>query len=175
MSKKFKWYVIDKKYVQYLKKFDNKVENIEYNENLKPYIGIIFSINKYKYYVPISSVKEKHCKMKEDIDFVKIMDNNKILGVLNINNMIPIFDNNVKILDYSKITEYRKFKNNIDKNKYISLLNKELRIINYRKEEIISNAKKLYFESIKGGKLSKRCCNFKLLEEKSLLYKKESI
>lgn len=58
-KEKLKWYIVDKEYVNYLKKYDNKVENITYNARLKPYIGIIISINKFNYYVPISSAKEK--------------------------------------------------------------------------------------------------------------------
>lgn len=38
MDNKLKWYVVDKEYVSYLKKFDDKVENINYTERLKPYI-----------------------------------------------------------------------------------------------------------------------------------------
>ena len=60
MENKLKWYVVDKEYVRYLKKFDDKVENINYKEKLKPYIGILITINETNYYVPISSVKEKH-------------------------------------------------------------------------------------------------------------------
>ena len=60
MDNKLKWYVVDKEYVSYLKKFDDKVENINYTERLKPYIGILITINEINYYVPISSVKEKH-------------------------------------------------------------------------------------------------------------------
>ena len=101
-----KWYVVDKKYVNYLKEFDDKIENINYNDKLKPYIEILLIIDEINYYVPISSVKEKHYKMKEDIDFIKIMQNDRILGVLNLNNMIPIDNDNVKVLKYEEIDEY---------------------------------------------------------------------
>ncbi len=37
--------VIDKDYVEYLKLFDNKVQNIDYKDKLKPYIGIILNVN----------------------------------------------------------------------------------------------------------------------------------
>ena len=36
---KLKWYIADKEYVNYLRQFDEKVENIDYNTKLKPYIG----------------------------------------------------------------------------------------------------------------------------------------
>ena len=68
--KKLQWYIVNKKYVKYLKTFDNKIENIDYQNNLKPFIGIIININNFNYYVPISSPKKKHYKMKEGIDYV---------------------------------------------------------------------------------------------------------
>ena len=98
--KKLRWYVVDKKYVNYLKKFDEKVENVEYKNNLKPYIGIIINIENFNYYVPISSPKEKHYKMKENLDLIKIKQKDKILGILNLNNMIPIADECICKLEY---------------------------------------------------------------------------
>ena len=41
----------------------------------------------------------------------KLLDNEKILGVLNLNNMITILDKNVKVLKYKDIEEYRSFCN----------------------------------------------------------------
>lgn len=173
MDNKLKWYVVDKEYVSYLKKFDNKVENINYTERLKPYIGILITINEINYYVPISSVKEKHYQMNEDMDFIKIMENNRILGVLNLNNMIPIDNENVRVLKYKEIDEYRKFKNDKEKHLYISFLSFELGLINDKIDKIKSNAVELYNEKINrpNSKISKRCCDFKLLEEKCREYK----
>ena len=173
MDNKLKWYVVDKEYVSYLKKFDDKVENINYTERLKPYIGILITINEINYYVPISSVKEKHYQMNEDMDFIKIVENDRILGVLNLNNMIPIDNENVRVLKYKEIDEYRKFKNDKEKHLYISFLNFELRLINDKIDKIKSNAVELYNEKINrpNSKISKRCCDFKLLEEKCREYK----
>ena len=148
MKDKLKWYVVEKEYVSYLKKFDNKVANIEYNDRFKPYLGIIITINEMNYYVPISSVKEKHYKMNEDIDFIKINKDDRILGVLNLNNMIPIDNENVTILRYIEIEDYREFKNDKEKSLYISFLNTELRLINNKIKKIKDNAIKLYNEKI---------------------------
>ena len=135
---KLKWYIVNKEYINYLRGFDNKVENINYSERLKPYIGILITINTVNYYVPISSGKEKHYTMKENIDFIKIMNEDRVLGVLNLNNMIPISNENI--------------------------------------DKIKSNAIKLYDEKIKNpnSKISKRCCDFKLLENKCREYIKRS-
>ncbi len=161
---KLKWYIADKEYVNYLRKFDNKVENIDYNEKLKPYIGILITINKFNYYVPISSAKEKHYNMREGIDFIKIKKEEKIIGVLNLNNMIPILNDNVRILQYREIEFYRKFANDKEKRLYIAFLSFELSLINSKIEKIKKSAEKLYNEKLKnpGSNISKRCCNFKL-------------
>lgn len=173
---KLKWYVADKEYVKYLRKFDKKVENIDYNTKLKPYIGILITINEFNYYVPISSAKEKHYKIKEGMDFIKIVQNDKIIGVLNLNNMIPILDNNVEVLKYKDIEEYREFVNDKEKKLYISFLSFELDLINEKMEKIKKNAMKLYNEKINNpeSNVSKRCCDFKLLEEKSKLYNEKA-
>jgi protein AbiQ len=173
---KLKWYIADKEYVNYLRQFDKKVENIDYNTKLKPYIGILITINEFNYYVPISSAKEKHYKIREGMDFIKIMQDDKIVGVLNLNNMIPISDDNVKALKYKDIENYREFINSKEKTLYISFLSFELDLINNKVEKIKNSAIKLYNEKLKNpnSNVSKRCCDFKLLEEKSKLYNKKS-
>lgn len=173
---KLKWYIADKEYVNYLRQFDDKVENIEYNTKLKPYIGILITINEFDYYVPISSAKEKHYKIREGMDFIKIMQDDRIIGVLNLNNMIPISDENVQVLKYKDIEKYRDFSSDKEKTLYISFLSFELDLINDKMEKIKKNAIRLYNEKINNpiSNLSKRCCNFKLLEEKGQLYNKKS-
>ena len=106
---KLKWYIADKEYINYLKKFDDKVENINYKDRLKPYLGILININNMNYYVPISSAKEKHYKMNENIDFIKIMKQERLLGVLNLNNMVPIADEHIYIINKEVLIETIKF------------------------------------------------------------------
>ncbi len=172
---KLKWYIADNEYVNYLRQFDEKVENIDYNTKLKPYIGIVITINEFNYYVPISSAKEKHDKINEGMDFIKIKANDKIISVLNLNNMIPISNNNVKELKYKEIEKYRSFASHKEKILYISFLSVELKLVNDKIEKIKKNALKLYNEKIKNptSNVSKRCCNFRLLEEKSKKYNKK--
>lgn len=109
------------------------------------------------------------------MDFIKIMRDKKIIGVLNLNNMIPILDEDVKVLEYKDIEKYRDFVNDKEKISYISFLSLELDLINDKMEKIKKNALKLYNEKIKNptSNVSKRCCNFKFLEEKAKLYNKE--
>lgn len=169
------WYIVNKNYINYLKQYDSFVQNIDYRDDIKPYIGIILQVNNFNYYVPISSVKAKHYHMKESRDLVIIKKNEKILGVLNLNNMVPILAKEISILKYDEINQFKTFSSLKDQANYIGLLNQELNIINKRKSDILLKAKKLYNERINypQSAVSKRCCDFKLLEEKCVEYMKE--
>lgn len=171
------WYLVEKEYVNYLHSFDERVENIEYKDRMKPYIGIILEINDFKYYVPVSSAKEKYYKMKNGIDLYKIENNDRILGVLNINNMIPIKEEVIKRLNYKYIEQYRKFANKEDRDKYIKLLSKELKMINSEYQKITNSAYELYNYVIINphSSVAKRSCNFKLLEEVAKRYRRNNV
>lgn len=54
--------------------------------------GILFKIDTFEYFAPLSSPKLKHIKMKNTLDFLKIK--NGELGAINFNNMIPVMKNN---------------------------------------------------------------------------------
>ena len=85
--KNFKLYYITDEYINYLRQFDEKVA---YNKNKgRPYIGIVYSHEGSDYFIPLHSPKEKHKKINDKaVDIYKIK--NGELGVININNMIPV-------------------------------------------------------------------------------------
>ena len=60
--------------------------------------GIVFQINDLKYFAPLSSFKEKHKKMSDSIDFIKI----KNYAVINLNNMFPVPEGKYTYVDISK-------------------------------------------------------------------------
>ena len=167
MYRKIKIVKIDSKYCDYLRKFDNKVTYNAGTKDLRPFIGILFTINKCEYFAPLSSPKEKHLKLKNTIDLLKIDDGK--YGVVNFNNMIPVTNNNY--------TEYDLDKNYTDKDEMlrIKLLRSQLRWLTSNRKIIRTKARALYL-LYKEDKLPKnvkdRCCNFILLEEKSKEYNK---
>ncbi len=99
-----KLYIVDMKYVRNLKNVEkqktgrtNTILSVssQTHKQGRPFIGIVTMVNKVKYCIPLSSVeeKEKYKTMSENITCRKIRDNNdNIIGILNINNMIPIRD-----------------------------------------------------------------------------------
>lgn len=166
------WYVLEKKYVKYLKQFDDKVPDVEYNDRLKCFLGIIIIYDSnVKYFAPLTSYKKKFDNLKSDVDLFKIVDDKgKIYGAINLNNMLPVPDGTYHRLTLSNLDEYRKFENARQKKEYWKLLQKEMLCIN---EEIINkDASKLLhiIKSNKNSVLSRHCCNFSLLEEKCKEY-----
>lgn len=158
---------IKEDYIKYLRRFDSKVQDNSNLKNNKPYIGILIQRDEQKYFAPLSSPKEKHLifdklynENKLPVDIFLIRDNNeKIIGVINFNNMIPVTDN---VIIYFNIKE--------DKN--YSLLIKEHIYCIKHSQEIINKSIKVYNLVTKYNKISliKRSCDFKLLEEKTRIY-----
>lgn len=70
MIRNFKIVKVDYKYCDYLRKFDDKVSYNAGIKELRPFIGILFVVNNCDYYAPLSSPKDKHLHMKNNIDII---------------------------------------------------------------------------------------------------------
>lgn len=161
MVKKFKLVKVDHQYCDYLRQFDSKVCYNRGSKELRPYIGILFEINNLEYFAPLSSPKEKHKTMPNQLDIIKINDGK--YGIINFNNMIPVQKEYYELLNF----------NDIKDEKYKYLLQLQLNWLNHHAKMIKDKAFFLY-NKYKSGALSSsimnRCCNFILLEEKSKAY-----
>lgn len=154
---KLSFYEVNDSYIEYLSKFDSHVmyAKIETRKFKRKYIGILFKINKKLYIAPLSSYKEKHNKIKENIDFIKI--GNK--SVINLNNMFPVEKENISIVNIEKEEDIN----------YKQLLRNEYALCIPKFKKIIKNAINLYSQvTVYKMPIKQRCCNFKLLEEKCL-------
>lgn len=160
---------IDSDYCDYLRKFDNKVAYNKNDKKLRPFIGILFQIEKCQYFAPLSSPKPKHKNMKNKLDFFKIKDGE--LGAVNFNNMIPVKESNYKLIDLNKDTV------TIEELKYQKLLKEQLNWLNANYKQVKNKSFKLY-ELYNSGKLPEniklRCCNFKVLEKICEEYNKQN-
>lgn len=156
---------VDSDYCDYLRKFDNKVAYNKNEKELRPFIGILFEIDNFEYFAPLSSPKEKHKSMKNTLDFFKI-DGGE-LGAVNFNNMIPVSSRNYSIIDLHKETL------TIEEFKYQKLLIEQLNWLNANYYQVKNKSLKLY-KLYNNGNLPQniklRCCNFILLEEKCKEY-----
>ena len=106
--------------------------------------------------------------MKDTLDFLRL-DEEK-LGAINFNNMLPVNDNNITILDLKN--------NNKEDVRYNNLLKSQIYWLNRNKDIIHTKAKALYFDFMNnnlGENLKTRCCDFKLLETKCQEYNKITI
>ena len=65
LSDKIRFYELDNDYVKYLHMSDSQVYfHDSYCEDIKPYVGIITTINDIRYFIPLTSPKLKHTKRK---------------------------------------------------------------------------------------------------------------
>ena len=167
---RFSLYCADSDFCDFLRKSDFCVPFTMDKKKTRPFVGIVLNINGFKYYAPLTSPKEKHKTMKDQIDFLKIKDGE--LGAINFNNMIPILDDCLKKVDLDILPtdtdEIRAYKNLLTNQ--ISWCNETLHM-----REILAKAKHLYTAIVgntASDNLKKRCCNFSLDEIQCKLYAK---
>ena len=162
--KKLNFYTVKEEYVKYMSQFDKKISKSYDEKARRPFIGIVLNVDGILYFAPFSSPKAKHLKMKNTIDFLKIDNGN--LGAINFNNMMPIpIDQCVKI-DVANESDQT----------YKTLLYKQINWCNEKGNTlvILNKAKNLYNKVINKKlpqRIIDRCCDFKMLEEKSKEYK----
>lgn len=119
-----------------MRKFDKRVAYNKYFKELRTFVGILFTIDECLYFAPLSSLKKKHLKMKNTIDFYKIDDGK--LGVVNFNNMI-----HVKEGYYDVILLYKDIFDD-EEQKYQELLKDQFNWLNKHYNQIKNISKKLY-------------------------------
>jgi protein AbiQ len=155
------------KYIRDLARVDDNVMSVspQIRKENRPFVGIVVICDNKKYCVPLTSPKPKHMSMKNDKDFSRMFDKgNKLIGCLNFNNMIPVDDSVLLPIDM----EVHK-SDSIGEQAYKALLNDQLDWCNDNLEAITSKACKLYKivteTPDKMKNLTRRCCNFKKLEQ----------
>ena len=162
-----KFYHINEEYIKYLRTYDQKVTLVKNAGKERPYIGIVFKINEYSYFAPLSSPKKnEHGELTEKYKrkfkksgsplFEKIEDLK--YGTIQINNMIPVPQSELVTFDIEdeKDEDYK----SVLKDQFIYIDNNEARIL--------KKAQKLY-QYVTEKKIPAfvgLSCEFKLLEQK---------
>ena len=137
----------------------------------RPFVGIVTVLNGRKYCIPLTSPKDKFAHKKSQVDFIKIFDEGrkdnsgmpKIIGVLNINNMVPVSENVIQKVDLkiyqSDLPEIKRAK---------ALMQKQLEWCRNHADVIKNRAQKVYDlvndHPDKNRNLVKRSSRFKELE-----------
>ena len=163
-EEKPKFYFVDKEYIEYLLQVDNKVMH---NKQGRPYVGVALRVDAYCYFIPLTSLNGKKTAGKEippnSLTF-RALDGGERGGV-NIGNMIPVPE---------KCLHYYDFEQSLSKD----ALETEYKLLLKEWPKIVRSANKLYALRSKNLKklssaerrLSVRCCNYKLLEQKCKEY-----
>ncbi len=162
----FSFYRVNADYCDFLRKNDPCVPYTMDSKSIRPFVGIVFSVNGYNYYSPLTSPKPKHTRMKNQVDFFKI--NGGVWGAINFNNMIPVHSDSLQKVDMQILPTDTKA--DID---YKNLLTNQLSWCNANKVVLLSQAEKLYNIIIQGkgrAELVSRCCNFPVDEAQYKIY-----
>lgn len=165
-------YYVDMKYIRSISKVQNHVYSVspQSGKESRPFLGVITIIENKKYCIPLTSPKEKFFK-KSQIDFIKIFDTSKkdkngtfkIIGILNINNMIPVDNDVIHKIDLG-ITPFDSPK----QSHYKHLMQKQISWCRDNSDVICNRASKVYRlvtqEPEYNRKLVSRSFDFKKLE-----------
>lgn len=171
-----KFYTIDIDYIKYLYSYDSEVylNKQRHDYENKPYVGIIIYNNSIPYFVPLTSAKPKHLKLKNNgVDYLVIYENinktevhkldiikdigngeiKKLLSVIDLKKTIPVANNCYHEIDIRNHKDRDLLAKEYEfcKRKKKTIFDKTISIINYQKKTNI--IKFAYF-------------NFNLLEEK---------
>ena len=157
-------YRIDMKYIRNLHNIDDRVLSVspQIGKDERPFLGVIIVCNEHKYCVPLSKPKKKHERMRDKIDFKKIVYQGTLIGVLNFNLMIPVDQAQIQRID----TTVRKH-DNADTRRKKELLIKELQWCNEHARDLTNTANVLYSKYVSGEDFSAReqCLDFKRMED----------
>lgn len=168
-----KWVSVSEEYLNYLRNNgDRRIPYSNYGvDKYKPFFGILFAVGNYAYVTQVSHPQNRHLTMPEKQDFKKIYSGSRLICVVNLNYMFPVPLSEIEYIQYNNIEQYRSFKDDNEKSKYIQLLKKELQMISLRDLDI--EAKKVYNHKYlyPNSNLSNRCIDFKALENLAEKYK----
>lgn len=165
-------YSISDEYISYLrKKFPRVYSNKEdMRVHTRKYLGAVIEIDSHKYYIPLSSPKDKHDYIivdgkktirKDSLIVMRIVsgagDDMELKGTLQIGTMIPVPDAAIELYDVENEPDQA----------YKDLVNEEIIYIRKHEKAIIKNAKVLYSKRKSGeeNRVVQNCLDFKALEE----------
>ena len=103
----------------------------------RKYVGVVLAVGGHDYFAPLSSFKDKHRRIKNGLDFVKVKD----MAVVNLNNMFPVPVSCCQRVDF--VAERDR--------KYRALLQAEYRAMKPLQDRIHKNARTLYSYKLKYG------------------------
>ncbi len=138
---KLKFYYIDQKYINYLRKYDERIPTKN-----RPYLGMVMKNKNYIYLAPLYSPREKHKKYYMNNTFFRIYDfYNNYIGLIRFSNMIPVPKNFIQEINFD----------------YSNKLYQEYFYIEKHQSQILKKAKYTYYNY---EELKDLCVDFKNIE-----------
>lgn len=146
-------------YLDFLRQFDAKVSMDPTGR--RKFVGVLFDMNGHAYFAPMSSPKPKHATISDNAPDIFKIDRG-LLGVINLNNMIPVPMEAIIHINISKEQDPR----------YQKLLREQASFIRKHADSIQKKAKKLHriITDGHGPTLIKRCHNYSSLEQACLQF-----
>lgn len=144
-----KLYEISEEYISYISAFEKLVFSSKEDDrkHTRKYLGIVYSINGYNYYIPLSSPKNTDYRIENGVSktrasiipIIRITAQSssgelELKGTLKLSNMIPVPASELTLYDIEHEPDLF----------YKSLIHKEMLFIRKNKDKIIHNAKILY-------------------------------
>lgn len=165
-------YSISDEYIEYLRKvfprvYSNKIAN---RTHTRKYLGVVFKLNDFNYYIPLSSPKNAHDYIilngkkvirKDSIIVIRMVVKGTLKGTLQIGTMIPVPDK--ALIQYNLQDEQDL--------SYKELVQDEIIFIRKNANRIIKTAKLLYSKKTKGthkNPVIDKVLDFKSIEEYSI-------
>lgn len=151
-------YEVDCIYRKYLEQFETKVSQKE----ARKFYGILIKKDEHEYCIPFTSkVKKRNSKLT-----INIKNKNKVIAQLLLNNMIPVTEEQTKLVE-------------IEKEKYSDYLKSEIIYLTNKRvvEEIITKVSNIFNVLRDKNNLDYNffktiCCDFEKLEDVYKEYKK---
>ncbi|MCR5612918.1 type III toxin-antitoxin system ToxN/AbiQ family toxin [Treponema sp.] len=137
----YNFVAITDEYISYLRKIEPRVMSNKQNERTyhRKYIGIIEELNGFKYFVPLSSPKQKDYTengtiRKDSLTTIYIKDKKNLFASLKFNNMIPVPEHEIINFDLNDEGDF----------KYKLIVYNELYFIRQNSAKIEKTAHNLY-------------------------------
>jgi len=165
-------YSVSDDYIEYLRNvfprvYSNKIAN---RKHTRKYLGVVFKLNDFNYYIPLSSPKDAHDYItlngkkvirKDSIIVIRMVVKGTLKGTLQIGTMIPVPDK--ALIQYNLEDE--------QDISYKELVQDEIIFIRKNANRIIKTAKLLYSKKTKGthkNPVIDKVLDFKSIEEYSI-------
>lgn len=150
----FAFYYIDKEYCDFLRTFDPKVPELNYDEYDKFFCGVVLDVNGIRYYAPISH--DTHVQRTN----LLIYDKGRAVSSIKFSFMVPVMQEKLLArLDFGEIAQKDP--------KYADLLRAEYRYCSttQMQQKIVAKANSVYrIGCNKNHRLNINCCQFDVLE-----------